>query len=71
MKTVKNNRENCLRMIHNNYESDFENLLEMCGKPTMEIKSIKNKANLNPIFRNNMEVSPYENFFVDSFDCYD
>ena len=50
-------------MIHNNYESDFENLLEMCGKPTMKIKSIKNKANLNPIFRKNMEVSPYENFF--------
>ena len=38
MKTVKNNHKNCLRMIHNNYESDFENLLEMCGKLLWKLK---------------------------------
>ena len=31
-------------MIYNDYKSDYETLREMSGKPTMEIKGIKQVA---------------------------
>ena len=58
-------------MIHNDCESDYKDLLEMCGKPTMNIKRIKQLTikifktvnNLEPNFRKNMKISSYEDFY--------
>ena len=44
-KKIENIHKSCLRMTHNDYESDYETLLEMSGKPTNEIKRIKQLAN--------------------------
>ena len=48
-----------LRVIHNDYESDYEILLKISGTSTMQIKRIKQLAieifktvnNLNPKFK--------------------
>ena len=55
----------CLRMIHNDYDSDYETLLKINGTSTMQIKRIKQLAvemfktvqNLNPDFMKNIFTS--------------
>ena len=55
----------CLRMIHNDYDSDYETLLKISGTSSMQIKRIKQLAvemfktvkNLNPDFMKNIFTS--------------
>ena len=59
---IENIHKRCLRMIHNDYDSDYETLLKISGTPTMYIKRIKQLAieifktvdNLNPDFMKNI-----------------
>lgn len=41
MKSHEKKHKRCLGIIHDEYESDYETLLEMSGKPVKEIKRIK------------------------------
>ena len=55
-------QKRCLRIILNDYTSDYETLLEKSGKPSMEIKRIRTLAieifktvnNMNPSFMKNI-----------------
>ena len=62
LEKIENIYKRCLRMIHNDYDSDYETLLKISGTPTMQIKRIKQLAieifkavnNLNPDFMKNI-----------------
>ena len=59
---IENIHKRCLRMTHNDYDSDYETLLKSSGTPTMQIKRIKQLAieifktvnDLNPDFMKNI-----------------
>ena len=59
---VESTHKRCLRMTHNDYDSDYETLLKISGTPTMQIKRIKQLAieifktvnNLNTDFMKNI-----------------
>ena len=75
LRKIENIHKRCLRMIHNDYDSDHEALLKISGTFTMQIKRIKQLAieifktvnNLNPDFmkniftsRQNAQVRPHD-----------
>ena len=59
LRKIENMHKHTLRVIHNDYESDYEILLKISGTSTMQIKRIKQLAieifktvnNLNPKFK--------------------
>ena len=65
LRKIENIHKRCLRMIHNDYDSDYETLLKISGTSTMQIKRIKQLAieifktvnNLNPDFMKNIFTS--------------
>ena len=65
LRKIENIQKHCLRMIHNDYDSDDERLLKISETPTMQIKKIKQLAieifktvnNLNPDFMKNIFTS--------------
>ena len=65
LRKIENIHKRCLRMIHNDYDSDYETLLKISGTSTMQIKRIKQLAteifktvnNSNPNFTVNMFTS--------------
>ena len=44
LRKIENIHKRCLRMIHNDYDSDYETLLKISGTSTMQIKRIKQLA---------------------------
>ena len=65
LRKIENIHKCCLRMINNDYDSDYETLLKNSGTSTMQIKRMKQLAieifktvnNLNPDFMKNMFTS--------------
>ena len=65
LRKIENIHKRCLRMIHNDYDSDYETLLKVSGTSTMQIKRIRQLAieiskrvnNLNLDFRKNIFTS--------------
>ena len=67
LRNIENIHKRCLRMIRNDYDSDYETLSKICGTSTMQIKKIKQLAieiiktvnNLNPDFMKNICTSKH------------
>ena len=65
LRKMEDIHKRCLRIIHNDYDSDYETLLKSSGLSTMQIKRIKQLAieifktvnNLNPDFMKNIFTS--------------
>ena len=65
LRKIENIHKRCLRLIHNDYDSDYETLLNISGTPTMQIKRIKQLTieifktvnNLNADFMKNIFTS--------------
>ena len=41
LQKIENVHKHCLRVIHNDYDSDYETLLKISGTSTVQIKRIK------------------------------
>ena len=65
LRKIENIHKCCLRIVHNDYDSDYETLLKVSGTSTMQIKRIRQLAieiskrvnNLNLDFRKNIFTS--------------
>ena len=64
MRKIENIRKHCLRIILNDYESDYETLCRNSNKPNMEIQRLRTLA--VEIFRTVNEINlPYiKNIFT-------
>ena len=56
IRKIKKTRKRCLRIVLNDYESDYETLLLNSNKPTMEIRRLRTLA--VEIFKTLNEINP-------------